>query len=957
MIIYPWYQELSQLQDILWGLDDQLFLDNGERPGFEVIGEFGTKAILKYLRTRRIPVNLAGNSITLGTHQSQTEVHVDERGSFCVQQEARIAGQKNLRRMGWTSRSTLYLQILSQGLPFLLKAEAKDIASRSSMKREWDLKLLKHLGILQYLFLEILSFHFEGRLFDGTEVQENNLFLQIHQNIQRLLLAGTEAVFIRDLPLTTLCSKSVLACFKDFVHVTLKTLSGTECFYTEHGEVILEGVVEREFRLIYELLKKMAFTSKGEAFKKARTPFLAKVSAGKFSDVEELAMALFHFPTGDLKNASSLQSTLESLQLLVPHDFKIYFKGQAIQELQDDEFRVDFILQSEGESEGERKFFNWFELNPKFFLRGEEVDPQQLVNLGGGGLMEYKGKFFLIPQRQMPSLRRLEHFWLRLQKGKVDVQKKKNGDAIYKLPRSQTLELLALRASGVEIRGDEEWIKLCYFYDRLGVIDRERKLPQSSRYILKSYQAAGVLWLQDLYRLRLGALLADDMGLGKTLQTLCFLDDLRQKKEMGQVLIVMPSSLIFNWRNEIEKFTPELAIKVFAKNDMDALGRRLEAKEEMIVLITYGLLLEHEEFINQYKWKVLIFDEAQNLKNISTKRTSAARSLSAQFRICLTGTPMENHYGEFYSLVDILVPGSLGNIENFRRQFVNSEMVTREEMEDLKLKIKPLLLRRTKKEILDQLPEKQETKVSIAFEDRQMEIYRDIALSYNQKVQEALKSGEGSQGAASVQLQMLTALLRLRQACSDPSGLPNVRYEKVPPKLETLLDSLREIIESGESVLVFTQFLQTLEHAAKRLKMANIPVFVLHGGVSVPQRQKILAEFEKVAGGAVLLMTLKTGGVGLNLTKASYVFHLEPWWNPSVENQATDRAHRMGQCKAVQVFRYIMHESLEEKIELLKSRKERKFQALFSDTEKDLEVGMGSNALSKQDFDFLLGLR
>jgi SNF2 family DNA or RNA helicase len=373
-----------------------------------------------------------------------------------------------------------------------------------------------------------------------------------------------------------------------------------------------------------------------------------------------------------------------------------------------------------------------------------------------------------------------------------------------------------------------------------------------------------------------------------------------------------------------------------------------------VVITTYGLLMEHEAFLAQVRWKVLIFDEAQNLKNITTKRTSAARSLNAQFKMCLTGTPMENHYGEFYSLVDILVPGSLGKIEDFRRQFVNTEMVTREEIDDLKLKIKPLLLRRTKKEILDQLPDKQETKINIAFEERQMEIYRDIALSYNQKVKDSMATAT----EASVQLQMLTALLRLRQACSDPAGLPNVRYDKVPPKLETLMDSIQEIVESGESALVFTQFIQTLEHTAKILEQAGIPVFILHGGVPTKQRQNVLAAFNKIEGGAVLVMTLKTGGVGLNLTKASYVFHLEPWWNPSVENQATDRAHRLGQSKAVQVFRYIMHESLEEKIEVLKDRKGKKFQFLFANEETSTaDLGNGSSALSKEDFDLLLGLK
>jgi hypothetical protein len=939
IIVHPWLREFSQLQNTLTSLSDDLVIEQREMPTVDVIGELEAKTILKYLRTRAIPVKISGESRTLTNQQSQTEIRLDESGGFYVQHEARVHGQKSLVRKGWTTKANLYLETLSQGLPFLLGSEAKDISSRNRAKRDWDMKLLKHLGILQYVFLEVLSLHFDEALTDGRKVKREELFTALHERIQNLLVAGAGSTFVRDVPLTELCSKSVLSCFDDFVNVTLKTLGASEAFYSESGEVIMEGVVEREFRLIFELLKKLALSTGGEAFRKSRTALLSKVSTGD----------TFHFPTGDQQQPSSLHGSLESLQVLIPFGFKIYYKDQPLQELEEDEFHVDFLLQTDGDP----KLFNWFELNPKFFLRGEEVDPDNFLSLGGGGVIEYSGKLYLVPQKQLPSLRRLENFWQRLQKGKKESAKKKNGDKIYQLPRSQTLELLALRSSGVGIRGDDEWNRLCDFYDNLGSEARELNLPPSMKATLKPYQARGVQWLQDLFQLRLGALLADDMGLGKTLQTLTFLDDLRHKGEMGQVLIVVPSSLIFNWQYEAEKFTPLLELTVFSNKDFPKIGRRLEAKEEMVVITTYGLLMEHEAFMNQYKWKVLIFDEAQNLKNITTKRTGAARSLTAQFKICLTGTPMENHYGEFYSLVDILVPGSLGKLDEFRRQFVNTEMVTREEMDDLKLKIKPLLLRRTKKEILDQLPEKQETKVSIAFEDRQKEIYRDIALSYNQRVQETL----AVQGEASVQLQMLTALLRLRQACSDPAALPNVRYDKVPPKLETLLDSMQEIVESGESALVFTQFLQTLEHTAKILRKANIPVFVLHGGIPTKQRQKILSDFNNTVGGAALVMTLKTGGVGLNLTKASYVFHLEPWWNPSVENQATDRAHRLGQNKAVQVFRYIMHESREEKIELLKDRKDRKFQSLFSSTEKDAEIGVGSAALTKQDFDLLLGLK
>lgn len=949
VIVHPWKQELSQLQEVLSSLDEYLLLRQTDMPVVNLRGELAAKVVLKHLRSRPLPVKITGGVKHLERGESLIEIRLNEHGHFYLQHEGRVLGQKNLVRRGWTTRSILFLETLSQGLSFMLNAEARDVATRSRLRREWDMKLLKHLGVLQYLFLEVLSLHFDGALTDGQVLAPADLFAHLQPRIRDLLVANSGQVFVAERPLSELVSKAVLSCFEDFVRLSFEALSENESFYSEEGEIIAEGVVEREFRLIYEMLHRLALYSQGEAFRRARTPFLSRITPARdqYDDVfwDE---AVFHFPSSLSKGSPPLNETLEALQPLIPAGFKIFYKDQVLQELQEDEFHVDFVLQAEGD----QRFFNWFELNPKFFLRGQEVDPDQFLSLGSGGVVEYEGKLFLVPQKQLPSLRRLENFWQKLQKGKTEAGGRQGREKIYKLPRHQTLELLALRASGVEVRGDHEWKRLCEFYDQLGNGDRELNLPSSIKADLKPYQRIGVRWLQDLYQLRLGALLADDMGLGKTLQTLCFLEALRAQDEMGQVLIVVPSSLIFNWQQEIEKFTPQLPVQVFSPRDRESLSRRLGAKEPLVVLITYGLLMEHEAFLQQYPWRVMVFDEAQNLKNISAKRTSSARSIPAQFKICLTGTPMENHYGEFYSLVDLLVPGSLGKIEEFRRQFVQTEMVTREQIDDLKLKIKPLLLRRSKKEILDQLPEKQETKVSIAFEERQKQIYRDIALAYNQRVQETM----AVQGQASVQLQMLTALLRLRQACSDPAALPNVRYDKVPPKLETLLDSLGEIIESGESALVFTQFLQTLEHTEKLLRAAGIPVFSLHGSVASVQRQKILAEFNRTNGGAVLLMTLKTGGVGLNLTKASYVFHLEPWWNPSVENQATDRAHRMGQTKAVQVFRYIMHESLEEKIELLKERKDRKFKSLFTSTEKDIEIGAGSAALSKQDFDLLLGI-
>jgi SNF2 family DNA or RNA helicase len=946
--VHPWYRELTLLQKKLSEISQSFVLAEQKMPGFELENETQAKTILKHLRSRTIPVKIKGDTQHLAANQSVTEIRLDDKGCFYIQHDGKRPGLRNITRRGWSTKSVVYFQALSQGIGFLLKSQAKDVAARSLAKREWDLKLLKHLGILQYLFMETLSVHFEGTLSSGEKIETKDIFKTLEPRIHALLTSGQTGSFVREKSLAELCSKSVLSCLEDFTQMILKTVQESEAFYSEDGEVILQGVIEREFRLIFELIRKMAQVSHGEAFKRTRTTFLSKVYTGDFEKDVHLNEGLFYFSESD-KKLTHIRSAIESLQPLIIQSFKIYYQDELLQELEDNEFRVDFILQSDTQD----KNYNWFELNPKFFLRGEEVDPEHFLSLGAGGVIEYKGKLYLVPQKQLPSLRRLENFWHKLQKGKAETSQFKGAEKVYQLPKHQTLELLALRASGIAIRGDHEWNKLCQFYDQLGKEEKAFVPPKSTTAVLKAYQLTGVKWLQDLFQLRLGALLADDMGLGKTLQTLAFLDDLREKGSLGQTLIIVPSSLIFNWLQESEKFTPLLPMQVFTNKDRDRISKGLEAKQDVVLIATYGLLMEHEDFLNQYKWRVLIFDEAQNIKNLSAKRTSAARSLTAQFKICLTGTPMENHYGEFYSLVDLLVPGSLGRIDEFRREFVNTEVITKEQMDDLKLKIKPLLMRRTKKEILDQLPDKQETKVSIAFEERQKEIYRDIALSYNQRVKEAMVT----QGPASVQLQMLTALLRLRQACSDPAALPNVRYDKVPPKLETLLESLQEIVESGESALVFTQFLQTLEHTAEILKKAGIPVFVLHGGVPTKQRQHLLADFNNTKGGAVLVMTLKTGGVGLNLTKASYVFHLEPWWNPSVENQATDRAHRLGQNKAVQVFRYIMHESLEEKIELLKVRKDVKFQSLFTQTEKDVEVGVAGAALSKADFDLLLGLK
>ncbi|MBL7544188.1 MAG: DEAD/DEAH box helicase [Bdellovibrionaceae bacterium] len=943
IVIHPWKSEFSHLQQQLSNITADTFLElSNEMPSFQLNNEYHTKTIMPILRRRKLPVKIEGTSHFLSPGQSITELHLTDDGQFTIQHEARVPGEKNITRGGWSQRSVYYLTALSQGLPFTLNSTAREIASLDEFKRDWDLAILKHLGIFQYIFLETLSVCISGTLLDGQNVTKNLIWKSLEEKIKILLLSGLNSSIPETATLADLCSPAVLACFEKFIEQVYIDSSRTETYYSETGEVTMDGIVHREFRLLFEMLKRLGIVSEGSAFQKIRLPFLNRVTAGILDSERAIAQAAYHFPD------STLQGILEALPELIPHGFKVFLRDHPLHELAENDLKMDFQLQSRID----QSKILWFELSPKFFLMGQEVGPESILRLGTGGIIEYENKYYLVPQKQMPSLQLLENFWKKLQQSKEETTRRKNRETHYQLPRNQTLYLLALRKAGIPFRGDHYWQQLCQFYDQLGQAPAPFQLPQTMNVKLKPYQEVGIQWLTDLYHLRLGALLADDMGLGKTLQTLTFLESLRTQNKMGSVLVVVPSSLVYNWCSEIEKFTPQMLVTVFRGEHKNRIAEMVEKDNSTVVIITYGLLLEHAEALSAIKWNIVVFDEAQNIKNINSKRATAARAISARFKIALSGTPVENHYGDLYSIVDTLVPGSLGKLDQFRRQFVNSPMVDYELVRNLKLTVKPLLLRRAKKEILDQLPTKQETTIRINFEEQQKDIYRDVALSYNRRVHETM----AYQGTAEVQLQMFTALLRLRQVCSDPAALPNVIYERTPPKLETLVTSLKEIVESGESALVFTQFLPTLQRSYNLLKSEGITTFKLSGELTSPQRRQVLTDFDKSPHGAVLLMTLKTGGVGLNLTKASYVFHIEPWWNPAVENQATDRTHRLGQTKPVHVFKYIMHESLEEKMEVLKERKNNRFQMLFTNDEIAEPPKDRPQFLSKEDFDILIQL-
>lgn len=858
---------------------------------------------------------------------------------------------------------------------------------RRGPKRERDLKLLRHVGFATLLFYESVSYALKLPSSDGDVVETfNEVRARLFRKFASFLSKGdswnpaesTEPTVTLD----TLLSDGVVSLLEGLMHQIIedaKERRETRLFLPA-GELRVKGLSESIMQLFRAMLADLARETEGSCFTKVRgTWFESFTNKRDGFNREDLVVREIVSPEIDHQRVytpginerfvlptAKLPPRGAHFLALAHAGFDLTIDGKSVELVKEGEFRPEFTLKEEFSDTrleslplGNRKI-DWFELHPRFFFRGQELSPDEAIRLSREGIIEHDGRFFLLEPKELPNLKRLTRFWESLHgdgQGALGSKKRrKTEDTFFQLPRSRSLELLALRASGVEIQGGPKWQAICSFYDSLDGDREPLELPDSFKATLQPYQETGVQWLMDIRRLGLGGILADDMGLGKTVTSLAFLEKLRAKEELGPTLVLVPTSLTYNWMSEMSKFTPDMKSHLFSSREPESMLDFTKNRDAGIVICTYGLLQENVEVFEQVPWDVVVFDEAQALKTITTKRTTAARKIDAKFKLCLTGTPLENHYGEFYSLFDLCVSGALGELPAFRERFVNPVRVLREDLDELKLKTKPLLLRRTKSQVMHQLPEKIESTLRLPFDDEQKRIYRDIATSYNRQIRDQI----AKEGEAKTQLQMLTALLRLRQVCSDPRGVPGVEYNSEPPKITTLVEAISQITSEGSSALVFTQFLATFERIRTALGAAGIPFFEMSGADSRAERERKLRGFDEYQGGAVMLMTLKTGGVGLNLVKASYIFHIEPWWNPAVENQATDRAHRIGQTKSVQVYRYIIRDSVEEKIEVLKELKSRRFDALFGEpgsTSVETAADMSSNnssRLSQKDFEFLL---
>ena len=472
------------------------------------------------------------------------------------------------------------------------------------------------------------------------------------------------------------------------------------------------------------------------------------------------------------------------------------------------------------------------------------------------------------------------------------------------------------------------------------------EFPASFTATLRPYQVAGVAWMAFLRDLGLGGILADDMGLGKTVQTLALIAIEKAAGRLDRpVLVIAPTSLMANWFNEAEKFTPDLKVLILQGNDRKL--RFEEIGQSDIVLTTYPLIARDSEVLGTHAWHMLFLDEAQTIKNPNSMTTRLIRSIDARQRFCLTGTPLENHLGELWSLFAFASPGFLGDrqsfAQNWRTPIEKKGDVARGKL--LARRIKPFMLRRTKGEVAHDLPPKTEIVERIDMLSPQRDIYESIRLAMHAKVRDAI----AAKGFASSRIIILDALLKMRQACCDPRllKLGNKAAAKAgSAKLERLQEMLVELLDEGRKIIIFSQFTSMLELIRLGLEATGTPYAILTGDTR--DRPAAIKRFQG-AGVSVFLVSLKAGGTGLNLTAADTVILYDPWWNPAVEEQAIDRAHRIGQNKPVFVYKLVMSGTIEEKMEVLKAKKRALAESIFD------ADGTPTLAMTEADLDMLFG--
>ena len=491
----------------------------------------------------------------------------------------------------------------------------------------------------------------------------------------------------------------------------------------------------------------------------------------------------------------------------------------------------------------------------------------------------------------------------------------------------------------------EVLIELEEKYNRLRGFNRIKEIdpPQRLAHILRPYQVAGYHWLNYLSEVGWGGILADDMGLGKTVQALSFLQFYRDTHDALKAIVVCPTTLMFNWENEIKKFTPDLTYHIHHGADR---SRNKEGfKGHNVIITTYGTLRSDIKLLTEIHFDYVILDESQAIKNPQSKVTKAAGLLISKNRLCMSGTPLQNNTFDIYAQMNFLNPGMLGSVEYFRNEFATpiDKFGEQDRKEHLKKLLYPFILRRTKEQVAKDLPEKTETILFCEMQAEQREIYEAFRMDYRNKILGVINE----QGIQKSQLTILQGLMKLRQICDSPAIMNEP--EKYPNHSIKLDEIAREITEniSNHKALVFSQFLGMLALIKEKLKSLDVPFEYFDGSTPAHEREKAINRFQDDDNCRAFLISLKAGGVGLNLTAADYVYIVDPWWNPAVEQQAIDRTHRIEKNKNIFAYRMICKDTIEDKILQLQEKKRSLARDLIADDNTFVK------SLSRDDVEYL----
>ncbi len=642
----------------------------------------------------------------------------------------------------------------------------------------------------------------------------------------------------------------------------------------------------------------------------------------------------------DIKNLRFILPKDELIYNFLANDINYYM--QKFEVLATENFKTKQIKQTQLSNLGVKVENNLLIIN----LENINIDPKELKDV----LENYKlkKKYYKLKDGNFLSLEDNKEldFIDKLTTG-MDVDFEELATGTIKLPKNRSLYLnqLLKGIKGTEIIKNAEYKEIVNNLKQEQLED-EVIVPENLDKTLRYYQKTGFKWLKVLDNYNFGGILADDMGLGKTIQMLSIILDYIENdtKELNKraSLVVAPSSLSLNWEKEAKKFAPQLKTLVIRGNSIERQNQINNVKNYNLIITSYDLLKRDIEVYKKldYKFRFIIADEAQYLKNSNTQNAKTVKEIKSDTRYALTGTPIENSLAELWSIFDFIMPGYLYTYKKFRNTY--ELPIIRDEnysaMEKLKMLIEPFVLRRTKKEVLKELPEKTVTVLNNEMGEEQRKIY----MAYLEKAKEDLDEEIKNKGYEKSRMKILAILTRLRQICCHPSLFID-NYNNTSSKLEQCMEIIEDATNAGHKILVFSGYTSMFNILEKELEKSNIKYFKLTGATKVDERIKLVDEFNENQDIKVFLISLKAGGTGLNLTGADMVIHYDPWWNISTENQATDRAYRIGQKNNVQVYKLITSNSIEEKIYELQKKKSK-----LIDNVLDTRMSF-INKLSKED--------